>query len=381
MGYKNITDFIHKLYETNDFVPLSVPAFVGNEKKYLEECIDSTFVSSVGKFVDCFEEMVAEYTGAKKAVVCVSGTNALHMAMMLAGVERNDEVLTQALTFIATCNAISYIGAHPVFIDVDKDTMGLSPKAVMEWLEVNAEIKEDTCYNKTTGRRIKACVPMHTFGHPVHLDELVKVCEEWHIELVEDAAESLGSFYKGRHTGTFGKVGAISFNGNKTITTGGGGMLLFMDEELGQFAKHLTTQAKVPHRWEFVHDHIGYNYRMPNINAALGCAQMEHLEEFVLNKRETAAKYAEYFKNLEDVDFFTEPSNCRSNYWLNVVILKDKQSQLEFLQQTNDNGIMTRPIWELMNRLPMFEHCQNDGLSNSIWLADRVVNIPSSVKL
>lgn len=379
--YSEFITFVHKLYETNDFVPLSVPAFVGNEKKYLEECIDSTFVSSVGKFVDRFEEMVAEYTGAKKAVVCVSGTNALHMAMMLAGVERNDEVLTQALTFIATCNAISYIGAHPVFIDVDKDTMGLSPKAVKEWLEVNAEIKEGTCYNKTTGRRIKACVPMHTFGHPVHLDELVKVCEEWHIELVEDAAESLGSFYKGRHTGTFGKVGAISFNGNKTITTGGGGMLLFMDEELGQFAKHLTTQAKVPHRWEFVHDHIGYNYRMPNINAALGCAQMEHLEEFVLNKRETAAKYAEYFKNIEDIDFFTEPSDCRSNYWLNVVILKDKQSQLEFLQQTNDNGIMTRPIWELMNRLPMFEHCQNDGLSNSIWLADRVVNIPSSVKL
>lgn len=379
--YSEFIKFVHKLYETNDFVPLSVPAFVGNEKKYLEECIDSTFVSSVGKFVDRFEEMVAEYTGAKKAVVCVSGTNALHMAMMLAGVERNDEVLTQALTFIATCNAISYIGAHPVFIDVDNDTMGLSPKAVKEWLEVNAEIKDGTCYNKTTGRRIKACVPMHTFGHPVHLDELVKVCEEWHIELVEDAAESLGSFYKGRHTGTFGKVGAISFNGNKTITTGGGGMLLFMDEELGQFAKHLTTQAKVPHRWEFVHDQIGYNYRMPNINAALGCAQMEHLEEFVLNKRETATKYAEYFKNLEDVDFFTEPSNCRSNYWLNVVILKDKQSQLEFLQQTNDNGIMTRPIWELMNRLPMFEHCQNDGLSNSIWLADRVVNIPSSVNL
>ncbi len=379
--YSEFIKFVHKLYETNDFVPLSVPAFVGNEKKYLEECIETTFVSSVGKFVDRFEEMVAEYTGAKKAVVCVSGTNALHMAMVLAGVERNDEVLTQALTFIATCNAISYIGAHPVFIDVDKDTMGLSPKAVKEWLEVNAEIKEDTCYNKTTGRRIKACVPMHTFGHPVHLDELVKVCEEWHIELVEDAAESLGSFYKGRHTGTFGKVGVISFNGNKTITTGGGGMLLFMDEELGQFAKHLTTQAKVPHRWEFVHDHIGYNYRMPNINAALGCAQMEHLEEFVLNKRKTAARYAEYFKNIEDIDFFTEPSDCRSNYWLNVVILKDKQSQLEFLQQTNGNGVMTRPIWELMNRLPMFEHCQNDGLSNSIWLADRVVNIPSSVNL
>ncbi len=381
MKYKNITDFIHKLYGGSDFVPLSVPVFAGNEKKYLEECVDTTFVSSVGKFVDRFEEMVAEYTGAKKAVVCVSGTNALHMAMMLVGVERNDEVITQALTFIATCNAISYIGAHPVFIDVDKDTMGLSPKAVKAWLEANAEIKGNNCYNKNTGRRIKCCVPMHTFGHPVHLDELMEVCKEWYIELVEDAAESIGSFYKGKHTGTFGKVGAISFNGNKTITTGGGGMLLFNDEDLARFAKHLTTQAKVPHRWEFRHDHIGYNYRMPNINAALGCAQMEHLEEFVLNKRETAAKYTEYFKNIEDIDFFTEPSDCRSNYWLNVVILKDKQTQLEFLQQTNDNGVMTRPIWELMNRLPMFEHCQNDGLSNSIWLADRVVNIPSSVRV
>jgi len=381
MDYSQIITFIKNTYKTEGFVPLSVPQFFGNEKKYLEECIDTTFVSSVGKFVDRFEEMVAEYTGAKKAVVCVSGTNALHMAMMLVGVERDDEVLTQALTFIATCNAISYIGAHPVFIDVDKDTMGLSPKAVKVWLEAHSEIKESICYNKTTGRRIKACVPMHTFGHPVHLDELVEVCKEWHIELVEDAAESLGSFYKGKHTGTFGKVGAISFNGNKTITTGGGGMLLFMDEKLGEFAKHLTTQAKVPHRWEFVHDHIGYNYRMPNINAALGCAQMEHLEVFVLNKRKTAAQYAEFFKNMEDIEFFVEPTDCRSNYWLNAVILKDKQAQLEFLQQTNDNGVMTRPIWELMNRLPMFEHCQNDGLENTIWFADRVVNIPSSVKI
>jgi len=381
MNYSQIISFIKETYKTEGFVPLSVPQFIGNEKKYLEECIDTTFVSSVGKFVDRFEEMVTEYTGAKKAIVCVSGTNALHMAMLLVGVERDDEVLTQALTFIATCNAISYIGAHPVFIDVDKDTMGLSPKAVKAWLEDNAEIKNEICYNKTTGRRIKCCVPMHTFGHPVHLDELVEVCKKWHIELVEDAAESIGSFYKGKHTGTFGKVGAISFNGNKTITTGGGGMLLFMDEELGQFAKHLTTQAKVPHRWEFVHDHIGYNYRMPNINAALGCAQMEHLEEFILNKRETAAKYAEFFKNMQDVEFFTEPTDCRANYWLNAVILKDKQAQLDFLQQTNDNGVMTRPIWELMNRLPMFEHCQNDGLKNTIWFADRVVNIPSSVRI
>ena len=381
MDYNQIISFIKEIYGTDGFVPLSVPKFVGNEKKYLEECIDTTFVSSVGKFVDRFEEMVAEYTGAKKAVVCVSGTNALHMAMMLVGVEREDEVLTQSLTFIATCNAISYIGAHPVFIDIDKDTMGLSPKAVKAWLEVHAEIKDNTCYNKTTGRRIKCCVPMHTFGHPVHIDELVEVCKEWHIELVEDAAESIGSFYKGKHTGTFGKVGAISFNGNKTITTGGGGMLLFMDEELAKLAKHLTTQAKVPHRWEFVHDHIGYNYRMPNINAAIGCAQMEHLEEFVLNKRETAAKYAVFFKNIENIEFFAEPADCRANYWLNAVILKDKAAQQEFLQQTNGNGVMTRPIWELMNRLPMFEHCQNDGLENTIWFADRVVNIPSSVRI
>lgn len=381
MDYNQVISFVKETYGTEGFVPLSVPKFAGNEKKYLEECIDTTFVSSVGKFVDRFEEMVAEYTGAKKAVVCVSGTNALHMAMMLVGVERDDEVLTQALTFIATCNAISYIGAHPVFIDVDRDTMGLSPKAVKAWLETNAEIKDLTCYNKTTGRRIKCCVPMHTFGHPVHIEELVEICKEWHIELVEDAAESIGSFYKGQHTGTFGKVGAISFNGNKTITTGGGGMLLFMDEELAKFAKHLTTQAKVPHRWEFVHDHIGYNYRMPNINAAIGCAQMEQLEEFVLNKRETAAKYAAFFRTMEEVEFFTEPADCRANYWLNAVILKDKAAQQEFLQQTNDNGVMTRPIWELMNRLPMFEHCQHDGLENTIWLADRVVNIPSSVRI
>lgn len=378
--YSNITEFIHKLYATEGFVPLSVPVFSGNEKKYMEECIDTTFVSSVGKFVDRFEEMVAEYTGAKKAVVCVSGTNALHMAMMLVGVERDDEVLTQALTFIATCNAISYIGAHPVFIDVDKDTMGLSPAAVQNWLEANAELREGVCYNKTTGRRIKCCVPMHTFGHPVHIDQLVEVCNNWNIELVEDAAESIGSFYKGKHTGTFGKVGAISFNGNKTITTGGGGMLLFNDEELAKHAKHLTTQAKVPHRWEFRHDHIGYNYRMPNINAALGCAQMENLEKFVLNKRETAAQYAEFFKGMEGVTFFAEPENCRANYWLNAVILENKEAQLKFLEYTNDNGVMTRPIWELMNRLPMFENCQNDGLENTIWFADRVVNIPSSVR-
>lgn len=379
--YRDIVSFIHHLYGVNDFVPLHTPLFIGNEKKYLDECIDTTFVSSVGKFVDRFEEMVADYTGAKKAVVCVSGTNALHMAMLLVGVKRDDEVLTQALTFIATCNAISYIGAHPVFIDVDKDTMGLSPDAVKTWLIKNAEIKNNQCYNKHTGRRIKACIPMHTFGHPVRIDELVIICNEWHLELVEDAAESIGSFYKGQHTGTFGKVGAISFNGNKTITTGGGGVLLFQDEEFGKFAKHLTTQAKVPHRWEFVHDHIGYNYRMPNINAAIGCAQMENLERYVENKRETAERYKEFFKNIPDITFFTEPENCQSNYWLNVVLLKDKAAQQEFLEYTNDHGVMTRPVWQLMNKLVMFKDCETGGLENTCWLEERIVNIPSSVKL
>lgn len=379
--YSQVTDFVHQLFGTEETVPLHAPLFIGNEKKYLNECIDTTFVSSVGKFVDRFEEEMAAYTGAKKAVVCVSGTNALHMAMMLVGVERDDEVLTQALTFIATCNAISYIGAHPVFIDVDMETLGLSPKAVKAWLEKNAELKNGVCYNKKTGRRVKACIPMHTFGHPVKIDELVQICNEWHLELVEDAAESIGSLYKGQHTGTFGKVGAISFNGNKTITTGGGGMLLFQDEELGKLAKHLTTQAKVPHRWAFVHDHIGYNYRMPNINAALGCAQLENLDRYVENKRETAQIYADFFKNIPDITFFTEPDNCRSNYWLNVVMLKDKAAQQEFLEYTNDHGVMTRPVWELMNRMEMFKQCETDCLKNTEWLADRIVNIPSSVRL
>lgn len=379
--YSEVVRFIHRMYGADEFVPLSVPKFVGNEKKYLEECIDTTFVSSVGKFVDRFEEDMACYTGAKKAVVCVSGTNALHMSLMLVGVERDDEVLTQALTFIATCNALSYIGAYPVFVDVDRSTMGLSPDAMKEWLVKNAEFRNGQCYNRNTGRRVKACVPMHTFGHPVRIDEIAAICAEYHIELVEDAAESIGSKFKGQHTGTFGKVSAISFNGNKTITTGGGGMMLFQDEELGRLAKHITTQAKIPHRWEFRHDHIGYNYRMPNINAALGCAQLENLDRYIESKRQVAAEYEAFFRTVPDMEFFVDSENTFSNYWLNAVILKDKESQLGFLQQTNDNGVMTRPIWELMNRLPMFEKCENDGLKNTVWFADRVVNIPSSVRL
>ena len=380
MEFKDITEFVHRLYGTEDTVPLSVPRFVGNEKKYLEECIDSTFVSSVGAFVDRFEEEMARYTGASRAVVCVNGTEALHMALMLCGVERGDEVLTQPLTFIATCNAVSYIGACPVFIDVDRDTLGLSPSALKAWLEKNAKVEGGVCRNKKSGRRVKACVPMHTFGHPVRIDEIAEICSEWGLALVEDAAESIGSFFNGRHTGTFGEVGAISFNGNKTITTGGGGMMLFRDGEMGAKAKHLTTQAKIPHRWEFRHDSVGYNYRMPNINAALGCAQLEHLEEFVESKRRVAAEYAGFFDGQEDFVFFTEPEGCRSNYWLNAVILKDRTSRDAFLEYTNDHGVMTRPVWELMTDLPMFEHFESDGTPNARWLADRIVNLPSSVR-
>lgn len=380
---QHIVNFIRDRYHASagERVMLHAPTFAGNEKKYLCECIDSTFVSSVGPFVDRFERDMEAYTGAAKAVVCVNGTNALHLAMVLAGVERDDEVITQALTFIATCNAISYIGAHPVFIDVDTDTMGLSPVALEKWLEANAEIRPDgQCFNKTTGRRIKACVPMHTFGHPVRLDGIADVCSRWHLELVEDAAESIGSLYKGRHTGTFGRVGAISFNGNKTITTGGGGMLLFNDEELGNFAKHISTQAKVPHRWAFIHDHIGYNYRMPNINAALGCAQLECIDRFLADKRATAQAYADFFASEpHGIRFMKEPDNTRSNYWLCAVLLPDRTERDRFLTFTNDNGVMTRPVWELMNRLPMFSQAQTDGLANSIWLADRIVNIPSGV--
>lgn len=379
--FDDIVKFIRNLYGDSDFIPLHSPIFIGNERKYLNECIDSSFVSSVGKFVDKFEKITAEYTGARKAVVCVNGTNALHMAMLLTGVECGDEVITQSLTFIATCNAISYVGAYPVFIDVDRDTMGLSPDAMEVWLKENAEIRNKVCRNKKSGRRIKACIPMHTFGHPVHLDKLIEICNRYCLDLVEDAAESIGSRYRGQHVGTFGKIGVLSYNGNKTITTGGGGMMLFRDEKLGEFAKHLTTQAKVPNLSYFTHDHIGYNYRMPNINAALGCAQMEQLDAFIANKRETANQYKLFFKKYPDIEFFTEPENCMSNYWLNAIVLKDEKIQQDFLNYTNTQGVMTRPIWKLMNNLPMFKDCQQDELANTEWLAARVVNIPSSVRL
>ncbi len=386
--HKLFIDFIRSTFqEPTDFIPLHDPRFIGNEKKYLAECIDSNFVSSVGEFVGRFERMCAEYTGSKYAVAAMNGTAALHIALLLAGVNREEEVITQTLTFIATANAISYTGSKPVFIDVDKETMGLSPSALEAWLQDNAEMREGEGtrgrggdwepWNKVTNRKIAACVPMHTFGHPVKINELQAVCKRYNIPLIEDAAESIGSYYKGKHTGTFGKLGILSFNGNKIITTGGGGMILTDDEELAKKAKHLTTQAKVPHKWKFVHDHIGYNYRLTNVNAALGCAQMESLDYLLKLKRELAEQYKSFFSNSEFA-FFSEPENCKSNYWLNAILTKDRTQRDEILKYTNENGIMTRPIWELMNRLPMFADCQTDGLENSIWLADRVVNIPSS---
>lgn len=377
--YQFIIDKIREIYHIPEGqIYLHEPLFIGNEKKYLEECIDSTYVSSVGKFVDLFEEKISEYTGAAKAVVCVNGTNALHIALKLVGVEKNDEVITQPLTFIATANAISYCGAVPVFIDVDIDTMGLSPKSLETFLLKETIMKADGCYNKITGNRIKACVPMHTFGHPCRIDEIDIICNKYNIELIEDAAESLGSFYKGKHTGTFGKIGVLSFNGNKTITSGGGGMLLFNNDKLAQRAKHLTTQAKIPHSWEFVHDEIGYNYRMPNINAALGVAQLENLNFFIGEKRKLAELYEIYFKEMS-ISFFTEPKNSFSNYWLNVILFDSEIERDLFLKESNVQGVMTRPVWKLMNKLPMFDKCQCGDLSNAEWLEKRLVNIPSSV--
>lgn len=378
--FESTIDFIQKTYHTKEFLPLHEPVFFGNEKKYLAECIDSTFVSSVGKFVDQFEQMMAEYTGAKYAIATVNGTAALHIALKLVGTDENSEVITQPLTFIATCNAISYCNAKPIFVDVDRDTMGLSPESLKIFLASETIQKDGTCYNKTTGKKITAVIPMHTFGHPCKIDEIATICDKYNIALVEDAAESLGSYYKGQHTGTFGKIAAFSFNGNKTITTGGGGMIITDDEALAKHAKHLTTTAKVPHPYEYIHDEIGYNYRLPNLNAALGCAQMEILDIILKNKRELAEQYIDFFAT-ENLDFVTELKDSKANYWLNAVLLKDKEERDLFLKETNDRGVMTRPVWVLMNKLNMFKSCQCTDLSNALWLEEGVVNIPSGVRL
>lgn len=376
--FDSLIRFVREQYGTDDFIPLHAPVFRGRERELVINTLDTTFVSSVGAYVDRFEQDMAIFTGSPRAVAVMNGTAALHVALLLAGVERGDLVVTQSLTFIATCNAIAYCGGEPLFIDVDRRTLGLSPAALDAWLEEHAQIDDaGNCRTRDGNRRIRACLPMHTFGHPVDLDALIEVCNRWHLVLVEDAAESLGSYYKGRHTGTFGQTGALSFNGNKIITTGGGGMILSGDE-LGTRAKHLTTTAKIPHPYEFVHDEVGYNYRLPNLNAALGCAQLEQLKGFIEQKRQLAHRYAEHLKG-SDLRFVTEPVNCRSNYWLNAVVCESKEQRDALLKATNESLVMTRPIWALMNHLGMYSKCPQGDLTNSEWLAARVVNLPSSV--
>jgi perosamine synthetase len=377
--FGDVISFIKDKFGTNDFVPLHVPVFTGNERTYVMDTLDSTFVSSVGAYVEQAEKMMAEICQTQRAVAVVNGTSGLQIAMQLAGVQRGDEVLTQALTFVATANAIHFIGAEPVFLDVDCDTMGLSSKAVAEFLEEFGEKRENGTYNKKTGRKIAACIPMHTFGFPVHLDSLMAICAEWNIPLVEDAAESLGSYYRGKHTGSFGKLGVFSFNGNKIVTCGGGGMIVTQNEEFGKLGKHLTTTAKVPHPYEYVHDQVGYNFRMPNLNAALVCAQLEQLDAFLANKRVLANEYAVFFKT-QGIKFRTELEDTQANYWLMCVELENLEERNAFLKATNDAKTMTRPIWQLMYRLPMYKDCYRDGQKNAEFLEERIVNIPSSVR-
>ena len=374
---KKFIEFARKTFGS-DFIPLHRPVFEGNERQYLVDCIDSNFVSSVGRKVTDFEEKIAKFTGVNYTVATVNGTAALHVALQLSGVNSGDEVITQALTFIATCNAITYCGACPVFIDVDLDTMGMSPAALKAFLEAHVEVKGGRPFNKRSGRRIAGCIPMHTFGFPCRIQEIAKICADWGIALIEDAAESLGSYVRGRHTGTFSLISTLSFNGNKVITTGGGGMLLTNDHDLAKRAKHITTTAKIPHPFEFMHDEVGFNYRMPNLNAALGCAQMERLAEILSIKANLAYKWGQFFDEV-DIQFVRGIEGCQTNNWLNAIVLKNKSHRDDFLEYSNKSGVMTRPIWQLMSNLTMFQDCQTDGLNNSIWLQNRVVNIPSSV--
>jgi aminotransferase in exopolysaccharide biosynthesis len=381
MDTNNFLQFVRKTFNTeSEFIPLHEPRFIGKEKIYLNDALDSTFVSSVGKYVDEFEKKIQTISNTKKAIAVVNGTNALQVALRLAGVGKGDEVITQALTFVATANAIKYNFAEPVFLDVDLDTMGLSPTAVEFFLENYGEIRENGCYNKKTGNRIAACMPMHTFGFPVHLDELLKVCDTWKIPVIEDAAESLGSLYKGKPTGSLGKLGVYSFNGNKIVTAGGGGTIITNDVKLGNFGKHLTTTAKKAHLYEYFHDYLGYNFRMPNLNAALICAQLEQLDFFVDNKRILAGQYESYFED-KGIKFRTETPGTKANYWLMCVEFDNRDERDVFLKDTNEKGVMTRPIWQLMYKLPMYEDCFRDEQKNAEYLEDRIVNIPSSVRV
>lgn len=375
---KKLIQFIREIYKCNGNIPLHAPIFIGEEKTLVNQAINSTFVSSVGSFVDQFELDISSYTGSPKSTVTVNGTAALHVALLLSGVSRNDFVITQALTFVATCNAISYCGAHPIFVDINRKTLGLDPICLERWLSEHAYIdNQNICRHKATNNRIRACVPVHTFGHPCDLDGINAVCNRWHLVLIEDAAESLGSLYKGRHTGTVGKYGALSFNGNKIITTGGGGAILSNLQD-GLHAKHITTTSKVPHPYLYRHDLLGYNYRMPNINAAMGVAQMKKIDYFINQKRQLAEVYCEFFAD-SDFQFVCEPDGCKSNYWLNAIICESQKERDNLLALTNHEGISTRPAWALMNSLPMYENCIRGNLENSEYLQHRLLNLPSSV--
>ncbi len=375
---RNLVQFVRDIYKSNDDIPLHAPIFMGDEKLLINQAIDSTFVSSVGSFVDQFEFEISSYTGSPKSTVTVNGTAALHTALLLSGVSQGDFVITQPLTFVATCNAISYCGAYPIFIDVNKETLGLDPLALEQWLSEYAYIDDqESCRHRGTDKIIRACVPVHTFGHPCDLDAIKSICYKWHLVLVEDAAESLGSLYKNRHTGTVGRYGTLSFNGNKIITTGGGGALLSNIED-GVHAKHITTTAKIPHPYLYRHDLVGYNYRMPNLNAALGVAQIKKLDYFIDQKRSLAKIYSDFFSN-SNYQFVTEPKACRSNYWLNAIICETKAERDGLLLATNEVGIKTRPAWALMNSLAMYKNSLCGDLHNSEYLQDRLLNLPSSV--
>lgn len=374
----SIVDEIRSIFGS-DLIPLHRPIFEGNERQDLVDCIDSNFVSSVGEKVTEFERRIADFTGTRFAVATVNGTSALHIALRLAGVEPGDEVITQALTFVATCNATRYCNAWPVFVDVDQDSLGMSAGALRRFLENNAEVRPEGTYSLTSGRRLAACVPMHTFGMPCQIEEIVAICKEFGIPVVEDAAESLGSYVGDQHTGGFGALGTFSFNGNKVITTGGGGMIVTNDEALAVRARHITTTAKVPHTWEFIHDEVGYNYRLPNLNAALGCAQIERLPEMLAIKAQIADRYGKVTDRFDDIELVKPRKGTTTNHWLNSVLLENREERDAFLEYTNSQGVMTRPVWKLMHRLEMFAHCHHDGLEISSWLEDRLVNLPSSV--
>jgi aminotransferase in exopolysaccharide biosynthesis len=377
---ENIAAYIRTLYTKSNPVLLHCPEFMGNERKYLAECIDTKYVSYISHFVTDMENKIREITGSKYAVALVNGTAALHMLLLAVGINPGDEVITQSLSFAATAAAIVHSNGTPVFVDVERETLGMSPESLRQFLLENSEIKDGECHNKKTHRQIKAVIPMHTFGHPVKIEKIKRICDEYSLVLIEDAAESLGSFYNGRHTGIFGKAAILSFNGNKLVTTGGGGMVITDDEKIAGRVRYISTTAKRPHRWEFYHDEAGYNLRMPGLNAAAGLAQLEYLDRILANKRETAHLYRKFFNSI-DVPFVVEPENARSNYWLNAILLEGRKQRDEFLEYSNDNGVQTRPAWTLLHTLPPYQHCQHTETPNAEFIVDRLVNIPSSVRI